>query len=493
MNIFKKCQIEKEYKIPNLIIRNNNDFQILKSLPKTNKRKKTRLRKKHQINFDTKVISFYLKFIALIVLLIVINMLKMKDKIVISIFAGRKKYLEILMVYLNYLKSNKKISEIHFWQFSNNQSDIEYLNSISNIHKTNGYFMNYVDIYPEIKDNYFIIKIIIKNIGACLLINNKYEIIFIRENYRDIKILFNENNNNIISTIQYNVYKINEYLQYKIKIFKHRIIIIGKSNMKIKYKINEDKFESIKIKSLPYSETIWDYKETINKGVKLYDTIYRAYTHWYEMYKFYLNYDFGILIKLDDDISFIDIDRFDEFIDFIKLFKKNVTFPNMVNHAVSLFYNQKEGLIPKTLINKTYMNKSSSIDIFNYYQDGREAKKIHKYFLENVEKFTHNNVKPFLLNGQRPSICMFGITKESFKNVYSPKAIWPKNGIPNNYFFDDEVYTYNLYNNYLYPRFVCIHYAFGPQRKSGLDEIFLEDYKNLSYKYIIKRNNYFVK
>ncbi len=440
------------------------------------------MQNKKQINADSKVIFFYFKFLVLLVISIILNEFKQQDKIIISIFAGRKKYLEIVMIYLNYLKSNNKISEIHFWQFTNNHSDIEYLYSLSNLHKTNGNFMNYVDIYPEINDNFFNIKIKIKNIGACLLINKKYEIYFIRENYNDIKIVFNVNNT-IITKMQNNIYKINQYLKYCIKILNNQIFVIGKNKLKIKCNINENKFESIKIKSFPNSETFWDYKESVNKGIKLFDTIYRAPAFWYEMYKYYLDYDYDILIKLDDDISFIDIHRFDEFIDFIKLFKKNITLPNLVNHAVSLYYNNKEGLIPNKLINESYQNKISSLEIFDYYKDGQEAKKIHKYFLDNVEKFTYNNVKPFSLNRQKPSICMFGITKESFQYAFSPKNIWPHDNIPENYYFEDEPYTYNLFNNYIYSRFVCVHYAFGPQRQSGLEENFLNDYKNLAYEF----------
>ena len=57
-----------------------------------------------------------------------------KNNVIVTIFAGRKKYLEILMKYLMYLKKNNKIHEIHFWQFTNDNYDIEYLDSISNIH-----------------------------------------------------------------------------------------------------------------------------------------------------------------------------------------------------------------------------------------------------------------------------------------------------------------------------------------------------------------------
>ena len=121
---------------------------------------------------------------------------------------------------------------------------------------------------------------------------------------------------------------------------------------------------------------------------------------------------------MDDDITFIDINRFDEFIDYINLFKKNITLPNLVNQAVSVYFNNKYGLLPNNILDKKYLNKRSPLNIFNYYKDGKQSVKIHEYFLDNVDKFINNDMKPEQLNGQKPSICMFGMTKESFNNVY---------------------------------------------------------------------------
>ena len=105
------------------------------------------------------------------------NKLEEKNKIIAMIFAGRKKYLDILMIYLNNLYKNKKIHEIHFWQFTKNPDDIQYLESISNIHKTSTQFTEFRNIFPKIEDNKFLIGIKSTNGGAYLLLNNKYEII----------------------------------------------------------------------------------------------------------------------------------------------------------------------------------------------------------------------------------------------------------------------------------------------------------------------------
>ena len=75
---------------------------------------------------------------------------------------------------------------------------------------------------------------------------------------------------------------------------------------------------------------------------------------------------------------------------------------------------------------------------------------------------------------------MFGIKKENFINVY-------KTSIIEKFFrrktfrfrFDDEVFTYNLKNNYLFPKFICVHYQFGPQIRNGLNEQLIFEYKKL--------------
>ena len=399
-------------------------------------------------------------------------------KVIVMIFAGRKKYLEILMKYLMHLMKNKKINEIHFWQFTNDNYDIEYLDSISNIHKTSRNFLEYRNIFPLIKDNSFEINIKSNNGGGILLINNKYEIIINLWNNLENYIKLNASNANFDVKMNYN------YTEYNfiIKIVEYNILINFKDKLLIKCKIDENIFTSIKVHSLNNSEILWDYKESINKGIKLFDTTFRKKTgHWYESYEFYLDYDFNILIKMDDDISFIDVNRFDEFINFIHLFKKNITIPNLVNHALSLYYNIKYGLVPNFILDEIYQNKSSSSDIGIYFQDGHQGKKIHQYFLDNIVRFTNNDLKPIKLDGERPSICMFGISKESYNKVYAKNMVYYNlAGLEYKQFlFEDEIYTNHLLNNYIYPRFVCIHYAFGPQRSNGLDESFIEKYKKL--------------
>ena len=105
---------------------------------------------------------------------------KNKNKTIAVIFAGRKRYLELLLKYLNVLKDYERIEEIHFWQFTNVKEDLDYLNSITNLHKTTGKFNDFKEIYPLIENNEFNISIKQEKEkgGAVLLINDKYEITF---------------------------------------------------------------------------------------------------------------------------------------------------------------------------------------------------------------------------------------------------------------------------------------------------------------------------
>ena len=105
---------------------------------------------------------------------------KINNKTIVVIFAGRKRYLKLLLKYLMNLKNSNKIHEIHFWQFTNNKEDLDYISSIANIHKTTGVFKDFQSIYPAIENNEFQISIKQEKEkgGAVILINDQYEITF---------------------------------------------------------------------------------------------------------------------------------------------------------------------------------------------------------------------------------------------------------------------------------------------------------------------------
>ncbi len=438
---------------------------------------------------NKKIISLFLSLILLIGIL-PINFVKATSESnkkdlhsVACIFAGREKYLSILMPYLYKLQNDGKLTEIHFWQFTNNPSDIAYLDSISNLHKTSKNFTKYRTITPLIENNEVELKIKAAN-DAHILINDTYEIVLV--GWGNTKSVIREGVQGVpmCEASCYGVLNQNEYKNFKISVKDNMLIVKDLMGARI----NDNEIKSIKIHTGYGSEGYWNYEETQNKNIKLFDTETRfGCLHWGEAYKYYLDYDFDLFIKIDDDIVYMDLDRYDEFVDYIiNNPYNNCVFPNMINHSVSLFYDNKNNLIPNNILNESYINKNSPNDLYWYHTDGNNAKRIHEYFLNNISKFTSNNMHPINLDGHKESICMFGILKKNYNKIFDPSLkdktiFWFNNAFKTSLdSFDDEVYVYNCPNNRLYPRFVVMHYQFGPQMKNGLDESFLDQYKKLA-------------
>lgn len=55
-------------------------------------------------------------------------------KTILTIFAGRKMNIEILIQYLQKALDTHILDEIHFWNYARNPDDEIYIKSISNLH-----------------------------------------------------------------------------------------------------------------------------------------------------------------------------------------------------------------------------------------------------------------------------------------------------------------------------------------------------------------------
>ena len=110
-------------------------------------------------------------------------------KIIVMMFAGRKKYLEYNIKYLRKLLKEKIINEVHFWLYTKNINDTKYIKDNSNLYKT---IKNhkYNEIFTEIKENSFNISVKTNN-SIFIKLNNIYEIILNNNNYNYIYIYKN--------------------------------------------------------------------------------------------------------------------------------------------------------------------------------------------------------------------------------------------------------------------------------------------------------------
>ena len=393
---------------------------------------------------------------------------KPNEKIIAIIFYGRKILVEILMKYLVFLMGKGKLDEIHFWYFTNRFYSLGYINSITNLHKTSKAFTDYTEIYPKITDNK--VELSLKGDGnAFILINDKIEIIIdadegIKRNltskFAGDKLIFIDN-----------IVEKKRYVNISLKFMKNKdLIITSKNKILRKINTNEKYFKSIKIHSGYGKEMFWDYTEISNIGIKSFDSEHRTIYHWYDSYKYYLDYEYDILLKIDDDIVFIDVNRYDNYIKYIRDNPdKNVIYANTINQCPSLFYNNKYGLIPDKFLLDKYKNKT---DVNNYFVcvfDAQMASNMHNHFFNNTKKYLNYSYKPILFDNHRVNINFFGINKKNYFKSFREEALISSGYNPQN-FPGDEPYVYKLKNNYLFPNFVVSHYSFRYQVGNGFDK-----------------------
>lgn len=216
---------------------------------------------------------------------------------------------------------------------------------------------------------------------------------------------------------------------------------------------------------------IWDYTRD-PADTKYVDTLKNKYTliyptnkkNWNEYYEYYKKntHDNDIIIKLDDDILYIDVDNFDGFIEERRKNNCLLLFPSIVNNGVCAWYQQKYNLLPESLHKFKYESFMGEL-----IENGDLATKVHKYFLNNKDEFLlkSNNINDIinLPIGERFSINFFAIMGKDFKKI--------------NITMDDDEHDITVNNtnilnmhNSIYMKFVVAHGAFKFQRDTGMNE-----------------------
>jgi hypothetical protein len=189
---------------------------------------------------------------------------------------------------------------------------------------------------------------------------------------------------------------------------------------------------------------------------------------WNEYYDYYRSYgDNDVIIKMDDDILFIDTVMFKDFIEIVKTDNSLAVFPSIINNGVCAYYQQKYDILPKSLHEFKYETYYGEV-----VNGGALGTKIHEYFIKNKENIISKSrsIKPNIIKhniGDRISINFFGITGKNFKKLkFTDKC-------------DDEhelsVENTKRLNMHLtiFMNFIVCHGSFGPQKNTGLDEQYI--------------------
>lgn len=403
-------------------------------------------------------------------------------KNILTIFAGRENNLIVLNKYLTKALDLKLLDEIHYWNYTRNNSDELYLKSICNLKRTssNEPPMIYVKKATYRNNNSHIYQEPFININTDQLVSeiNDYNL-EISKDYIKINTVIDNNSfrlsiddiNNliiIINDINNVSYKI--VLNIKTELINNEIqvlninneIIINVNNIEFLRKkiINNFNFNNIYVKTHNKSCSLL-YEQTNNKNFYLMDVCQKK--PWTNYYNYYDKPEFkdDIIIKCDDDIVFIDLSKLEEFINYTKITYNNLVFANTINNGVSAYYQQnKFNLIPKELMKLEYPESGLCGSL---WESGKKAEQLHNYFIDNYKSFLdynyNNEVIPITT---RFSINFFAI-KASDWNIIKDC------GNDDEHNLTVEYVKNNKLKNVLYTNFYVAHLSFYRQEETGIN------------------------
>ena len=204
---------------------------------------------------------------------------------------------------------------------------------------------------------------------------------------------------------------------------------------------------------------------------------------WDGYYKYYyenLN-DEDILIKCDDDIIYIDVNTFEDYLGSVK--NGNFYYPNIVNNDVCAYYQQKYNVhnlfdydVNFEKLSTSYCSSPVTTWENGWYKSFEKASQSHKMFLINPNQFKLKN-KPLERYNSRISINMFACTGVTAKKHFMKVIIHKE---------DDEavISALSQAGNIINLNCSVVHFQFGPQKGNILDELYLDSY----YKFAISSN-----
>lgn len=190
----------------------------------------------------------------------------------------------------------------------------------------------------------------------------------------------------------------------------------------------------------------WDYTRQAEDGAWLARTIsqcdgnmklhaVRDKTTWVEYYKHYTKKAFRdcVIIKLDDDIVFIDVDTFQDFIREREQHPEYLLlFPAIWNNEMINFYMQQRGMMPKECVGKMNGEKNGSGAL---WKSGRQAEAVHRYLCQHLEEVKRNGDRGHVSvpPTDRVSINYFAILGEDldvFQQCWMDDELWLTQRLP---------------------------------------------------------------
>ncbi len=217
--------------------------------------------------------------------------------------------------------------------------------------------------------------------------------------------------------------------------------------------------------------SIDDYKNKI-KIMNAKDTKWGAWTEYYNYYADYKEVEKTVLIKIDDDIVYLDVDKFKYFIDF-RITNQDyfIVLPNIINNGICANIMQSINILNKDVTNGEKLEYDCTSSL---WKNGKYAEQIHIDFIKNInyyKLYVNKYIDCILEQGKRISINFFSILGKDLKHCkYFGK--------------DDEQDIADITkklnrNNCIYLPFIVSHLSYFTQDKDMNINLLLNKYKEL--------------
>lgn len=403
-------------------------------------------------------------------------MINYNQKKIFTVFAGRKKNIDIQKKYLIKALEMRIIDEVHYWNITRNKSDEDYLKQISNLKRSSSTNFNYNRIYTPIVSNGFELNVKASNDIHIKIFDgiNDYEIVL--GGWTNTKSVVRENGNEIFSIRTVGICNPNKYINIKISCSDNKLFVYVDGDNVISVWIDIFVVKEIYFKTAHGSIGTLKYELEQNNGFYFMDTCIKNWSNYYTWYS-EREYENDIIFKSDDDIVFLDLKKFSQYINFINSNEYDLVFANIINNGVSAYFQQnKLDLIPKSLMNLEYPIGG---ECGSLWENGKKAETLHNYFIDNYIKFIEKDFNGiFYKIDTRFSINFFGYKG---KNWHRIKVLGCG---------DDE---YNLtvegvkkkgFHNIFYADFFVVHLSFWKQELSINNDLLRERYDKLADEFI---------
>jgi len=341
-------------------------------------------------------------------------------KVIMTCFAGRQSCMPLLIKQVKSLISKKLVDEFHIWNYTKKVEDDHWLTKefggtsikgMSIIQKElTGY--SYVNSGLTVKTNEMVVLRVKAAGDALLLLRSKvtgviYEVCIGGWN-NSRSVVRNGIQGGEIASLHGRLLKENEFVEVKIGIGEgHLEVRVGEQEVAMLVPLMETRSDGGGIGRIDlfdihvsgwnnHKVVVWQYEDPFDFGHSVNSwggcqikfmcpKFKRVEKRWDEYYKHYneARYPHHVIIKVDDDIVFIDETRFKEFINHRILDREHLLlFPSIINNELCAYYQQLHDLIPVDKIGKMLYQPKGFGEL---WKNGKVTQSLHEFFVKGCD------------------------------------------------------------------------------------------------------------